>query len=254
MHIDLSDRVALVTGAGSGLGAACARALANAGAVVLLADIDADKAAQVTASIGASASAKRLDVCSEQDWQALIADIAAEHARLDILVHSAGVLHMGNLSKTSYADWKRVQTVNVDGIFLGCREALPLMERDHGGAIVNICSVSGNIAGHNIAAYNASKGAVRMLTKSIALQCARSARGVRCNSVHPTFVDTPMVRGLSGDDASHAEMLEKMRRQIPLGRLASPNDIASAVVFLASDQAAFITAAELMVDGGMTAQ
>ncbi len=254
MHIDLADRVALITGAGSGLGAACARALADAGATTVLADIDADKAAQVAASIGARASAKPLDVCREEDWQALIAGIDAEHARLDVLVHSAGVLHMGNLLKTSYADWKRVQSVNVDGIFLGCREALPLMERDHGGAIVNICSVSGNIAGHNIAAYNASKGAVRMLTKSVALQCARSGRGVRCNSVHPTFVDTPMVRSLSADDASHAEMLEKMRRQIPLGRLAKPSDVAATVVFLASDQAAFITAAEFMVDGGMTAQ
>ena len=254
MLIDLNTKVALVTGAGSGLGAACARALAASGATVLLADIDVDKARAEAEAIGERAQAYQLDVRRETDWHTLVESIAQRYKRLDILLHCAGVLHMANFRKTSYQDFKRVHEVNVDGIFLGTREALPLMEQSGPGAIINICSVSGNVAGHNIAAYNSSKGAVRMLTKSIALSCARSGHGVRCNSVHPTFVDTPMIRSLSPDHSAHLELLEKMRQQIPLGRLASADDVAAMVVFLASDQAQFLTGAEFMVDGGMTAQ
>ena len=174
------------------------------------------------------------------------------------MVNSAGIGNMNSIEDCSLDEWQQVMAVNADGVFLGCKYGVNAikqtsMEPDSSGSIINISSVSGLIGGHNLAAYNASKGAVRLLTKSVALHCARQGYNIRCNSVHPTFIDTPMVRSMI-DGADDPERVEaKLSRQVPLGHIGEPNDIAWAVVYLASNESKFMTGAEFVVDGGITA-
>jgi NAD(P)-dependent dehydrogenase (short-subunit alcohol dehydrogenase family) len=248
----LAGKIVLISGGASGIGLATALRCSEQGATVAIGDIDLGKAQAAAAEHGAL-HALHLDVTDEDSWDGVVAAVVERFGRLDVLVNSAGIAPLGDIEHESVAQFRRVMTVNVDGVFLGCRAAVRAMHS--GGSIVNMSSVSGLIGGHNLAAYNASKGAVRLLTKSVALYCARKGTGIRCNSVHPTFVETPMLRGLFAgrSDADAARVEGALRAQVPLGRFARPEEIAEMIVYLASDESTFVTGAEFVIDGGMTA-
>jgi 3(or 17)beta-hydroxysteroid dehydrogenase len=246
--VRLAGKVALVTGAASGIGRACAERLAAEGASVVVTDLDEAGAARVARSIGARATALRLDVTSEADWTAALGKVEALH----VLVNNAGMGSLGSVEEVSPDEWRRVMAVNVDSVYLGCRTFLPLLRRSGGGSVINISSVSGIVASGNLAAYNASKAAVRHLSKSVALMPENLKARVRCNSVHPAFIDTPILAPLV--EKLGAGVKDKLARQIPLGRLGTVDDVALAVVYLASDESAFMTGAELVLDGGLCAQ
>lgn len=252
----LAGKTALVTGAAQGMGAGIARALAGAGARVLLTDLDADgaaaAAARIDAEFGAGAAFSTAhDVTSEAAWTAAVEQARARLGGLSVLVNNAGILPLGSVEDLSLEQWRRGMSVNADSVFLGCKHALPLMRESQPGSIVNIASISALIAGHNLAAYNASKAAVWMLTKSVALHCAKRGWDIRCNSIHPTFVRTAMLQDIvrSEDEEAYA----KLARQVPLGRIGEVEDVAAAVVYLASDASRMMTGAELKLDGGMSA-
>ena len=249
----LSDKTALVTGAASGIGRAVAERLASEGARVAVADFNRDAGIAAADAIGDAALFVDLDVTSEESWQAAMAAVADAFEGLDILVNSAGIIDLKSIEDTSLADWRRVMAVNLDGTFLGCRFGVRAMKETGGGSIVNMSSVSGLVGGANLAAYNASKGGVRLLTKSVALHCARKGYGIRCNSVHPSFVATPMVDDIAGGARDPAQAMAAMASQIPLGRLGEADEIAGMVAYLASDEAAFVTGSEFVIDGGLTA-
>ena len=164
------------------------------------------------------------------------------------------VVVLGDVESLSLAAWRHVHAVNLDGVFLGCRHGVEVMKRGGGGSIINLSSVSGLVGGHNLAAYNSSKGGVRLLTKSVALHCARAGYGIRCNSVHPTFIETAMVRSMIDASDDPERTRQKLVRQIPLGEIGEPDDVAHMIVYLASDESKFVTGAEFVVDGGVTAQ
>jgi NAD(P)-dependent dehydrogenase (short-subunit alcohol dehydrogenase family) len=250
----VAGKSALVTGAASGIGAAAARRLADEGARVALADIDLDGARAVADEIGAAALAIALDVTEADSWQAALAVVEAAFGGLDILVNSAGIVIVGSVEDTSLEEWRLVHAVDLDSIFLGCKYAVPFMARGGGGSIINMSSLSGIVAGHNLAAYNSAKAGVRHFTKSVALHCARRRYGIRCNSVHPAFVDTAMLDDLVRPGMSRADGLERLAAQVPLGRVGTVDDIAHAILYLASDESAFMTGAELVLDGGASAQ
>ena len=194
------------------------------------------------------------DVTDEARWTAVADETVAVLGRLDILVNSAGIALVATIEDTTLADWRRVNAVNVEGTFLGCREAVRVMKANGGGSIVNISSIAGIVGDSHSAAYCASKGAVRLLTKSVALHCARKAYGIRCNSVHPAFTATPMVEDFIERAKNPERMREGLTRAAPLGRMARPEEIAAAILYLASDESGFSTGSELLVDGGLTAQ
>lgn len=248
----LEGKVALISGGASGIGLATARRLAEEGASVVLGDIDEEAAKRACDGV-AGASFERLDVTSDEDWRRAADATAGRHGRLDVLVNSAGIAPTGSIEEVSLEDWRRTMSVNLDGTFLGCRHGVRVMKAGEGGSIVNLSSVSGIIGGHNLAAYNASKGAVRLLTKSVALHCARKGYGIRCNSVHPGFVDTPMLQDLIRRSRSPDETRAKLAASVPLGRNARAEEVAAMIAYLASDEAAFVTGAEFVIDGGVTA-
>lgn len=252
-------KLALVTGAAQGLGAAHSRRLAEEGARVLCTDINGDGAAETAAAINAdlgdgTAFALKHDVTNRDDWEAAV-DAARENlGGLNVLVNNAGMGVAGNIETCKFEDWQRCFSVNVDSIFHGCQKALPLMREHAPGSIINISSIAGLIASDTMPAYNASKAAVWMLSKSIALHCAKNNMQIRCNSVHPTFVDTPILDGTARHhNLDKAVLMDKLARQIPLKFVGEPNDIANAVVYLASDESRFMTGAELKLDGGISA-
>jgi NAD(P)-dependent dehydrogenase (short-subunit alcohol dehydrogenase family) len=239
----LQDRVVLVTGAAGTLGVAISAAVEREGGRPIRTDL-----------AGRAGMDLPLDVTQETSWIEAMAEIERRYGRLDGLVNNAGIAILGDVERTSFADWKRVQAVNVDGVFLGCKHAMPLLVKSAAPSIVNLSSVSGLVGGANLAAYNASKGAVRLLTKSVALSGARKSPPVRCNSVHPAFVEGDMTDAiaLSARDPDRAR--ETMRREIPLGRMAKPDEVAAAVIYLLSDASSFVTGSELVVDGGIVAK
>jgi 3(or 17)beta-hydroxysteroid dehydrogenase len=238
--IDLNDKIVLVTGAAGAIGAAVTAAVKCAGGTAIASDL------------GRSGIDAALDVTAEADWQRVTAGIEREHGRLDGLVNAAGIVVLGNVEQLDFATWRRVLGVNLDGAFLGCKYAFPLL-RKQGGAIVNLSSVSGLVGGHNLAAYNASKGGLSLLTKSVALHGARCRPPVRCNAVCPAFVEGPMVDGITQAARDPDTAKQKLTRDIPLGRLGKPAEIADLCVYLLSDAAAFITGADVPIDGGLTA-
>ena len=252
----VSGKVALVTGAAQGLGAAIARKLAEEGANVVLTDVNLDgvrrQAHEINSVRADSALAIGHDVTSTDQWRDVVLDTREAYGGLNILVNNAGIGSVGSIEEETLETWKRVHEIDVDSVFIGCKAALPLMKQSGGGSIVNISSISGVIAGHNMAAYNSAKAAVRHLSKSIALHCARIGSNVRCNSVHPAFIDTPIIDGMArnGDRDS---IVKKLGRQIPLGRIGNPEDVAYAVLYLASDESGFMTGSELRLDGGISA-
>jgi len=238
----LTGHIILVTGAAGTLGRAIADAIRAAGGTAIATDLQTGDGIDLAH-----------DVTSEADWARTIAACEARHGRLDGLVNNAGIVHRGSIEDTTLADWRRVMAVNADGAFLGCKAAWTLLKRGQSPAIVNMSSVSGLIGGANLAAYNASKGAVRLLTKSVALHGARLDPPIRCNSVHPAFVDGAMVDSLAAAARDPARARQKMAASIPLRRLAKPREVAASVVHLLSPAAGFITGSEIVIDGGLTA-
>ena len=193
------------------------------------------------------------DVTSEESWIHAVSQAVKALGPLSILVNSAGTGRSANVEETTLEDWRRVMAVNADGTFLGCKHGVLAMKRSGGGSIVNLSSVSGLVGGHNLAAYNASKGAVRLLTKSVALHCARKGYGIRCNSVHPAFILTPMVESLIERSREPSNTRTKLEAQIPLRRLGAAREVADMILYLASGESAFVTGAEFVIDGGLTA-
>ncbi|MEE4192310.1 MAG: glucose 1-dehydrogenase [Halieaceae bacterium] len=250
----LQGKVALVTGAGSGLGEATARRFAAEGARVYLTDVTEDAVRSVADSIGAVASARYQDVTDEAAWDTLTQEIISESGQLDVVVNNAGIALTGSAEDTSLEDWRAVQAVNLDAVFLGTRAAIKVM-KSRGGSIINISSIEGIIGEPRAAAYNASKGGVRIFTKSAALHCAAEGYGIRVNSVHPGFILTPMVeQGLGALPPEELEAMEaRIMAEIPLGAMGEPDDIAAGCLFLASDESKYMTGSELVIDGGYTA-
>ena len=252
-----AGKLALVTGAAQGLGRAHATRLAEEGARVLCTDINGDGAAETASLINAdlgdgTAHAIRHDVTDPIDWEAAV-DAARENiGGLNVLVNNAGIGVGGNIETCDFDDWKRCFAINVDSIFHGCQKALPLMREHAPGSIVNISSIAGLIASDTMPAYNSSKAAVWMLTKSVALHCAREKLDIRCNSVHPTFIDTPILGGIL-EKLGSEEGRAKLARQVPLGRIGEADDVAYGVLYLASDESRFVTGSELIIDGGISA-
>ena len=235
---DLKNKIVLVTGASGAIGAAVVAAIRGAGGKAIASDLKGRPGIDVA-----------LDVTAEADWQKAIAGIG----RLEGLVNAAGIAVVGSVEKTDFATWKRVLSINLDGTFLGCKYAFPLL-RKQGGSIVNLSSVLGLIGGPNLTAYTASKGGVSLLTKSVALHGARYKPPVRCNAVCPAFVEGPMVDEIASGTKDPGTVKNKLALDIPLGRLGEPKEVAALCVYLLSDEASFITGADVPIDGGLTAR
>jgi len=252
----LKGKSALISGAGSGIGAAIAQMFVREGAQVLLTDINEAAASARADALGTSAAAVAHDVTVPEDWTAAVAAAESRFGGLNILVNCAGICLPGTVEETSLEAWRKTHAVDLDSVFLGCKIALPLIARTTAaggrGAILNIASISAVIAAANMAAYNSAKAAVRHLSKSVALHCARAGYNVTCNTLMPTFIDTPLIDGLTGG-RERTEMVAKLARQVPLGRIGEPDDVAYAAVYLCSDEAKFVTGAELCIDGGISA-
>ncbi len=253
--IDLTGKAALVTGAASagGLGFAAARKMAGRGARVFLTDIDGDavaaRADELTAA-GHEARAMRQDVTDEAQWDAVIAAIVEAFGGIDILVNNAGIAVLKMMDEITRADWDRQLRINLDSVFLGTRAGLAQMRgQGRGGSIINLSSVAGQIGVPGCAAYAASKAGVRLMSKTVAMECARE--NIRVNTIHPGMIWTDMQKVAIGDNK---EQFDILTGAIPAGRMGEPDDIGAMVAFLASDDAAYITGAELVVDGGLTAQ
>lgn len=252
----LENKVAVITGAAAGIGLATSRRFVEEGAFVLMTDINSAAGETAAKEFGAKARFLSHDVTKEADWQKVVSTAVADVNGIDILVNNAGILAVGErqtIEDTDLAHWQAIQKVNVEGVFLGCQAAVKAMKK-RGGSIVNISSVAAIIGTPTLAAYGASKAAVRQLTKTVAIHCANKGYGIRCNSVHPEPVRTNMgdeLMGMYGGDIQAG--WEALPARVPLKTPSEPVDIANSILFLASDEARHITGAELVVDGGMTA-
>ncbi len=251
----LAGKVALITGAASGLGACSARLMVAEGARVLLSDIDVEACGAVAEPLGEAAAVVPLDVTDEDQWIAAIAAAVERFGALHVMVNSAGIGLSKTVEDIELEEWRKVHAIDLDGVFMGCKHGVREIKKhtgNIGGSIINISSISGIIAGANMAAYNSAKAGVRLLSKSVALHCAKSGYNIRCNSVHPTFIDTPILdkyRNRFGDEV----MRQKLGRQVPLGRLGAPEEVGWPIVFLASDESSFMTGSEVVIDGGISA-
>ena len=249
----LENKVALISGGARGMGAAEARLFATEGAKVVIADVLEEEGSQTEAQINESGGEclfVRLDVTSEANWQEVVAATVARFGKLDILVNNAGISSggAGSVEETTSERWDAVMDINAKGVFLGTKSALPEMRKARGGSIINISSIYGLVGSGGGTSYHASKGAVRLLTKSTAIQYA--GEGIRANSVHPGFVATAMTAFIGGDADRNQSVLDRT----PMGRWGEPEEIAYGVLFLASDESSFMTGSELVIDGGWTAQ
>ena len=248
----LQGKVAIVTGAAKGLGEAAARLFVAEGARVVLTDVDAENGERIAAEIGPAARFIRHDVRDEAQWRDLVAGVVAAHGRLDVLVNNAGVVEAGTIESTTAEDYRFVMSVSADGTFFGCKHAIPAMRDSGGGSIINMASIA-SIQGESlVAAYCAAKGAVEALTRSVAVHCSQGRMNIRCNSVHPSGMDTPMVRGFGAKVMRSG--LAPPQNISPHGAspLGTPNDIAYAVLYLASDESRFVNGQRLVVDNAMS--
>jgi 3(or 17)beta-hydroxysteroid dehydrogenase len=256
----LKDKVALITGGASGLGECAAKLFVQEGAKVVIADIAEDKGSAIANGLGASGHFMRLDVTSEDNWIAAIQETVTKFGAIHVLVNSAGIGLSKTVEEIELAEWRKVHAIDLDGVFLGCKHGVKEIKKHTGvygegkpgGSIINISSISGIIAGANMAAYNSAKAGVRLLSKSVALHCAKSGYNIRCNSVHPTFINTPILdkyRDRMGEEV----MQQKLGRQVPIGRLGKPEEVGWPMVFLASDESSFMTGSEVIIDGGISA-
>ena len=249
----LSGKIALVTGAASGIGLATARRFAEEGAVVILCDRDEERLGASLAELQGGDNhhlAIAFDVTDEAGWKRAMDQVAARFGRLDVLVNNAGFGRFRSIADTTLEEWRATLAVNLDSVFLGTRCALPLLARSGRGAIVNMSSIRGLVAGPNAGAYCAAKAGVKLFTKVTALECAAAGNGVRANSVHPGHVETPLTAAAYANPVLARAFLA----ETPLGRFARPEEIANVIAFLASDEASYVTGAEVAIDGGMTAQ
>ncbi|GIO62310.1 SDR family NAD(P)-dependent oxidoreductase [Paenibacillus cineris] len=246
----VQGKVAIVTGAAGGMGKADAVLLAQEGAKVVVTDIQEDKIQAVVEEIkqqGGEAIGFRHNVTSEEEWQHIVDETVKAFGTIDVLVNNAGISLAKSLVDTSMQDWDKVMSINLTGSFLGLKYVVPVMQRGGGGSIINISSIAGLTGSNGAGPYTASKGAVRMLTKAVAVDYGKD--NIRCNSIHPGYIETPMTEGLFAND----QMTVWFRSKTPLPRLGKPENIAAGVLFLASDESSFITGAELAIDGGVSA-
>ena len=256
----VDGKVALVTGGASGIGRGCSEKLAAEGAFVVVTDIQDHLGVEVVGEIqkaGGKAEYVHQDVTDEQVWADVIEGIKARHGRLDILVNNAGIGIGGSVLDMTLADWRRQTAINLDGVFLGVKHAIPLMRvSGAGGSIVNISSVAGLKGSANLAGYCATKGGVRLFTKAVAMECANARDGIRVNSVHPGIIETPIwvTVGATTNPGSNAPPdLDAMSAMaVPLGVKGLPEDIANGVLWLSSDEARYVTGMEMVIDGGLT--
>jgi NAD(P)-dependent dehydrogenase (short-subunit alcohol dehydrogenase family) len=264
----LKGKVAFVSGGLRGIGLACVERFLAEGAEVVLSDLDAadsDAAKEVVARLGQAASYVAANVTSEDDWQRARNLVIERHGKLHILVNNAGTDLTGPVETLAMKDWRRIMDINVDGVFLGVKTFTPLMAESGkdfrgGSSIINVSSIMGLVGYSEVSAYNATKGAVRMFTKGIAIEFAKKAMPIRANSLHPGFVLTPLLHSGfqrwvdSGAAEKPQDLIDAMCAQTPNGRLADPSELAAGAFFLASEDAAYMTGAELVMDGGWTAQ
>jgi len=253
----VAGKKAFITGAAGGLGAAMAHMLARHGAKVFLTDMDATAVAAVAASINAErgttvAWSAAQNVCDEARWPQVLQDAVEAMGGLSVLVNNAGIGATGGVEALPSADWQRVMGVNVEAVYQGCKHALPLLKRHQPGSIINVSSMAAFKVDPDYTVYNASKAAVASLAKSVAIDCARQKCDIRCNSIHPAFIRTgivePFFQALGEEEATR-----KLTRGNPMRRLGEVDDVAYAVLYLASDESRYITAAELRIDGGASA-
>lgn len=248
--MNVKDKTIVITGGAGGLGSSMSKLLAVNGAIIYIFDLDTQKGEETVQEIlssGGKASFKKVDLVKENDWMTALKEVLAESGRLDVLVNNAGINIRKPIEEMTIDEWNTMMSVNTGSTFLGCKYAIPIMRKLGGGAIINTSSVCGLI-GHRYTpeAYTATKGAITLLTKSIASRYAKD--GIRCNSIHPSTVDTPFVQEMFRDPEKKKQRLD----EVPLGRLASAEDVANAVLYLASDEATFINGIALPIDGGVT--
>ncbi|MFZ5781802.1 MAG: SDR family oxidoreductase [Pseudomonadota bacterium] len=249
----LDGKVVLLSGGASGIGAATARLVVREGGKAVLADRDEARGRALAEELGPAARFAPLDVVQEADWQKAVAEAVGSFGGLHGLVNAAGIGVRNTIEDCSLAEYRRVHDVNALGTFLGCKAAIAAMKQSGGGSIVNISSVLGLRGAPYAMAYSASKGAVRLLTKHVALHCAQMKYGIRCNSVHPGYIDTPMVAPRLDDKVGNMTGRQWLEELHPLGRLGRAEEVAGMILFLLSDESTFSTGAEFVCDGGLTA-
>ena len=253
----VKGKIALVTGAASGIGRACALLLAKEGATVVVTDIQDDMGRDCVNAIkkaGGDGLYLRHDVASEDAWIGIVTEIKTRFGKLNVLVNNAGIAITGPITEMTLADWRRQESINLDGVFLGVKHSLPLMRASGGGSIVNISSLAGLKGSANLAGYCATKGGVRLFSKAVALECAGLRDNVRVNSVHPGVIETPIwlsiVPGASAPGANAPDLDALSATIVPTGQKGVPEDIAQGVLYLASDESRYVTGSELVIDGG----
>ena len=246
----LNDKAVLISGGARGMGSVEAKLFCSEGASVIIGDILEEEGRKIEAEIsepGGVCIFVRLDVTSEEDWESAVNLAVERFGKLDILINNAGIFPMESIEDTTVESWDRVMDVNAKGVFLGTKAAIPAMRTSGGGSIINLSSIAGLVGSAYSASYNATKGAVRLLTKSTAIQYAKD--GIRANSIHPGGVDTDMIAHITGDELRQ----QRIKETVPLQRIANPIEIAYGALFLASDESSYMTGSEMVMDGGVTA-
>lgn len=246
----LENKVAIITGAAKGLGEANSRLFAAEGALVIMTDVDIENGERVASEIGDKATFYKQDVRDEDGWVALIKQVMSDHGKLDILVNNAGVVEAGTIETQSAEEYRFVMAVSVDGTFFGCKHAIPAMKKT-GGSIINMASIASVQGAPNVIAYCAAKGAVESLSRGIAAHCANNKLNIRCNSVHPSAILTPMVKSMP-EKIAKAKLGNDNPSMVKAMKIGEPNDVANAILFLASDESKFISGTRVVIDNGLS--